>query len=273
MTNSNNPAGRLYNLFEKGKKPSYKKDRVREVWTDLLYVPKNDNSILLGRIGRVMALPPLIEKKIRQEEDIDHSVYLRWLPKVSNAFKLLNLEAPWHNFIEPIDQMTLYGLEICSEQLSRKQPELEIKTGDIEKIKNEVEKLLQEIISSDIEKNLKDFLLNHIGKIKNAIEEYEFEGVVPLQKAFESTIGAISLHPEIHEKIKSSKHREGFWTFLTRVALVLSLVVGSIQIGKDTIPLLPSPEVEIEETQKNEIKNNGENKLDNSQENSTQVII
>ena len=271
MANPNNPAGRFYNLLIQGKKPSFGKMKVREVWGQLLGVADKDSSILLRRIGKVMALPSLIEKQIKQEEDIDHSVYLKWLPKVANAFRRLNLEAPWTNFINPIDDAALYGLEICSEQLSRKQPELIIKKDEIEKIKGEVDELLHEIKSSNIDKDLKEYLTTHIEDIKNAIEEYEFEGIAPIRKAFESTVGSIYIKPEIYQKIKNTKHNKKFWTIIARVALILSIAVGTIQIGKDTIALLPGPETNVEESMHKETKQKKEGKSEDSQNNTIQT--
>lgn len=250
MANSNNPAGRFYNLLHNGKKPSYRKNKVREVWANLLGVPANDSSMLLVRLGKIMAIPSQIESKINQEENIDHSVYLKWLPKVNKAFRTLNLEANWSTFIDPIDEAVLYGLEICSEQLARKQPESVIKEEALKDIKNEVEGLLKEIRSSNIDSDLKNYLIGQLENIINSIYEYDFAGVVPLQKAFESTVGSISLHPELHEKIKKTNYSKKFWTVMRRVALVLAIAVGGIQIGKDTVALLAEPHTVTEDLHK-----------------------
>lgn len=271
MANPNNPAGRLYNLLKEREKPSFQKMKVRDVWCVLLGVGVNDTPILLRRIAKVIALPSLIEQQIKQNENIDHSVYLKWLPKVANAFKRLNLEAPWTNFIKPIDDTVVYGLEICSEQLSRKQPETIIKYDEIKKIQGEIDELLHEITSSNIDKYLKEYLTTHIKDIMDAIEEYELEGIVPIRKALESTIGAMVIQPEIHQEIKVTKLNKKFWTILRKVALIVSLAVNTIQIAEDTIPLLPDPETNIEESLHKETNQIEEGKFKDSQSNTIQI--
>jgi len=151
------------------------------------------------------------------------------------------------------------------------QPELILKKDEIEKIKNDAEELLHEIISSNIDKDLKQCLVDHIEEIKNAIEEYELEGIVPLRKAFESTVGSISIQPKIYQKLKNTKHKEKFWTILAHVALILSIAVGTIQIGKDTIALLTAPETNVEESQHKETKQDVKDKSKGSKDITIQV--
>jgi len=245
--NLNNPAGRLLNLLSQKEKPSFAKLQAGDVWCSILGVPIKDIPTLLRRVGKIMALPSLIEEQIK-EAGLDCSIYLKWLPKVNRAFECLDLDMMWADFIGPIDETVMYGLEICSDQLSKRQPELVIRKSEIEKIKGEIDELLSEIKTSDIDKELKEYLTNHIEDIKNAIEEYELAGIVPIRKAFESTIGAIAVEPKKFQTIKGTILNKKIWTFLRNVGVILHITFTGIQLGNMIIPQLPGPETNIEES-------------------------
>ena len=66
----------------------------------------------------------------------------------------------------------------------------------------------------------------------------------------ESTIGEIVTNKNLYEKTKNAKLGPQFWKILSRVAIVVAIVVGTIQIGESVVTLLPN---NLEETQESEI--------------------
>ncbi len=245
MTEINNPAGRLLNIVNAGKqKPGEK--QAAEIWADLLSVPIQDKSLLLRRVGHVMALPFQIRERFEDLVNLDQKIYLKWLPNVEVSFSMLNFKIAWKQFIERFDPSIMYGMEICSDLLSRESPEQTAEENLLADLKNIVEELLQSIESEELAPDLRVFIYEHLIKIKYSIEEYQIQGITPLKEEFQSIVGSVTLNPELYKKSQDTKLGRKFWEAMGKLALVVTVTVGVIQIGKDTISLLPSGESSVE---------------------------
>ena len=88
MTQTNNPAGRLLNIINAGKRLPGDKQSA-ENWAQLLTVPIEDKSLLLRRVGYVMALPSQIRDQFEELHNLDKKIYLKWLPSVEASFSIL----------------------------------------------------------------------------------------------------------------------------------------------------------------------------------------
>ncbi len=213
-----------------------------ESWAQLLDVPKEDTGLLLRRIGHVMTLPAAIKVAMSNIEDLDHRVYLKWLPRVVASFGVLNFQMQWKQFIDRFYGEVMYGMEICSDRLSREIPE---KTADEKLISNLLEKvneMLSEVEKSGHEGSTWVFIRDHLIQIKEAIEEYKIRGIKPLEAAFENTVGAVVLKPEIYKESQKTEMGKRFWQIMGYLTLVVTITVGTIQIGKDVVSILPPPD-------------------------------
>lgn len=234
----NNPAGRLLAIINAGKTQP-KKKIAAEIWGTLLEVAPEDRTLLLERVGSVLSLPSKIRTEISQIKDVNGSVYLKWLPTVERSFRSINFDAPWQQFIDIIDEAAIYGMEVCSELLSRMTPEKVIDIGSMDTLKVQIDELLSSLNEHDLDLDIKKFIYDHLTKIKFAIEEYRINGTVPLEGAFHSVLGALVITPEIYTKTKDTDIGKGFWGVMGKLALLVTITVGAIQIGKDTIDLIP----------------------------------
>lgn len=251
MAVSNNPAGRLHALLSEGK--SKQKDkRASEIWAELLNVPKEDTGLLLRRVGHVMTLPSRIKEAMSYVDDLDHSIYLRWLPRVESSFSILNFQMAWKQFIERFDGEVMYGIEICSDRLSRDRPEKVVDESRLESLYGKVNALLGELESIDLEPGTWFFIYDNLVKIKEAIEEYKVQGIKPLEAVFEQTIGEVVLMPEKYQRSQKSEEGRKFWEVMGYLAIVVTITAGTIQIGKDAVSILPPPDEESTEQPENE---------------------
>ena len=245
MTETNNPAGRLLNIINAGKKAPGDK-QAAEIWAELLTVPISDNSLLLRRVGYVMALPSQIREQFEELNNLDKKIYLKWLPSVEASFSILNFQMPWKQFIERFDGSVIYGMEICSDLLSRERPEKVAEEDLLSELKNAVDELISKSNSEEIEIDLRKILYGHLLRIKLAIEEYQIRGIVPLEEEFHTVLGEVVLNPDIYKESKRSGFGRKFWDTMGKLALVVTVTVGAIQIGHETISLLPTGEDSID---------------------------
>lgn len=250
MAVSNNPAGRLHALLREGQ--SKQKDKpASEIWAEILNVPKEDTGLLLRRVGHVMTLPSGIKEAMSYVDDLDHSIYLRWLPRVEASFSILNFQMAWKQFIERFDGEVMYGIEICSDRLSRDRPEKVADESLLESLLKKVNDLLGELESIDVEPGTWFFIYDNLVKIKEAIEEYKVQGIKPLEAVFEQTIGEVVLTPEKYQSSQKTEKGQKFWEVMGYLALVVTITAGTIQIGKDAVSILPPPEEESTEQPEN----------------------
>ena len=254
MKTSNNPAGRLHSLLVEGKGQGRQDKSISKVWAEILEVPHADKGLLLRRVGQVMALPSSIKEAMSYIDDIDHSIYLRWLSQVESSFSILNFDMQWKNFIDKFNGEIMYGIEICSDRLSRERPEKTANEELLASLSEKVNELLSELDSAELSGNAWLYIHDHIVRTKEAIEEYRIRGIKPLEEVFQHAVGGVVLNPEIYQESQRTQQGKRFWEIMGYLALVVTITVGSIQIGKDVVSLLPSPETEDKANEKNIIR-------------------
>lgn len=250
---ANNSASRLLDLIEAGKKE--KKERPSsEAWSNILNVPTTDKGVLLARIGHAMALPDLIRSEIEQLDHVNHDLHLKWLPKVEASFSVLNFQLQWKHFIERFDGEIIYGIQICADALSRQRPEKVAQPELLQSLLKQVVELLDEVPNAELPPDLRNFIYEHLSLVRNAVEEYKIRGIKPLETEVERLTGVISLSPWLWSRSHQSEVGRRFWKVMGNLAVVTTIVVGQIQIGKEVFDIfsgelqadpLPRPPIEI----------------------------
>jgi len=237
MATANNPAGRLYNLLVEARKQPPGTE-ARKVWALLLHVESNDTPTLLRRLARVLEVPALIRERVARQQSVNRALLLEWMPSVELALSNVTLGGPWKSFLGHFDEKTMYGLNLCSDILSRHCAETIIDEGELENIGQEVGTLIEEISGARIEEDVKQFMLDHLAAITDALNDYWIAGATPLRKALESSVGAIVLDSSIISKVNAAPHGSRFWTIVGRVGVVLSIAWNALQLSGRATALL-----------------------------------
>ena len=126
MNEANNPAARLNTILKEGRGQSRTEGSI-SVWHRLLMVPKDNMSIFYHRLGLVVNLSHIIETQIKCIKNINQQLYLKEIPVVHRAFEKLNLQASFSGFIDQITDTVIYGVDFCSDLLSKQFPEKTIR--------------------------------------------------------------------------------------------------------------------------------------------------
>lgn len=118
--------------------------------------------------------------------------------QLNTAFLNLSLQGSWGKFIDPIDQHVIDGLlsistimdfhpndyHLHSENLSNEQ---------LQSLKDQANKLLEDVVSSDFPEDLKIFIVSHVRKILEAIDDYRISGAMPIIENIEGVFGHVGL--------------------------------------------------------------------------------
>jgi hypothetical protein len=243
MENSNNPAGRLHALLHEGQSKQ-KNKAASEILAEILEIPKEDTGLLLRRVGHVLSLPSSVKEAMSYIDDLDNNIYLRWLPRVETSFTTLNFQVPWKQFIDRFDGEIMYGIEICSDRLSKERPEKTTDEKSLVNLLGKVNELLSELNNTELDGNVWFYIYDHLIKIKEAIEEYKIRGIKPLEAVFEQAVGGVVLSPELYKNSQKSPNGKRFWEVMGHLAIVVTITAGSIQIGKEIVSILSPPQAD-----------------------------
>ena len=224
-----NPADRLLAILEEGMR--YKRDtNCRNVWQALLGVQDN-NSLLLSRIGRLMELPGEIISSLKECYPEQGNTWSHWESQVNTAFMQQNLNGQWQGFIGQIDDQSINTLRLTSSLLELKSKIKNIPEEDLDKFKSTLLDLMDQVLQSDIDFELKKYLVRSIRRLINSIEEYKLTGAVAICDAIESTVGHAWLSPAFGEFLKTTDLGKKF-------ASTLSVMADAITVATPLIPAI-----------------------------------
>jgi hypothetical protein len=250
MKNLNNPAARLHALLHKAKQNADLRNKPStEAWSMLLNAATNNQALMLKRLGGVMELPSIIKARIENLAEVEHDLYLRWLPKVEEAFRANHLAGGFNGFIDKIDDTTLLGIEHCAAILSRRDPDPEIKPEELESLRQRVDGLIKETTEAEIDTDLKRFVLKHLFAIRNAIDEYQVFGSKPLVTAFGEAVAAVYTDPQTAIKASTSPQGIKFWKCVAGLSVLLTVGDQGLKLTEGVLKLLQPPHDTVIEVQ------------------------
>jgi len=226
--NYDNHAARLLSLIKQGKEIS-SSEKCRDAWKILL---GGDNATLMKRLGRVMELPELTINAMRENFPHQVSSCSHWEERVQEAFLGQNLNGQWGTFIGCIDSHSINYLQLVSDLLQSKSNTKPIIDTDINQIRDEIEKILLDCIDSDIDIDVKKFLVRNLRKIINSIEEYHLTGSLPLLDAVDSAIGHAHLNKSYKNFLTDTELGKHLLNTLSAMANVVTVAVGLPQLNQ-----------------------------------------
>lgn len=245
----NNPAGRLHSLLTRARKiaPNTKNG---DAWQQMLDMPGRDDTLLLQRIGTVFALPEETRRAVLTLENVNHKNLLYWTPGVHQA--LVNsqpLGAQWNAVREALtDQGIFVSLDYCSDQLSRFRPEPEIEPEAVREIQKHTQDLYDEVLSAEIDEDLRVLLLTHLRDMQTALADYQIKGAAGLSRAAHAAMGDIRMQPApLKVKVLASELGRRAMAIFRGTAMVVQFGANVLRItdGSEALNewLLESPPV------------------------------
>lgn len=253
MANINNPAGRLLNILLEAKSIAAKDQKlsVQAVWAILFNVERNELSMILKKLSKVLELPDLIRMEVNSVKNIDPKISLKYFKRVEEILSSVTFNTNMNSFLNQIGDKELYSLEVCDDLLSKSRPEINIEEDKFNQIINSAKNLLNEIKDANINQELKDFLSSKLEDIIEAMMDYKIVGIETIRETITSIIGDATLKQEIMKRDKKTKYQKSFWEIVLRLSIIISLITNSTELGTYITPLLgestPQEAVIIEE--------------------------
>ncbi|NWF36065.1 hypothetical protein [Mariprofundus sp. KV] len=224
MSERNNPASRLHSILEESKDGQHRQKSVMQMWADVFEINLEEPDGPLRLIGQLANLKALIHE-VREKisgMDVRQSLYLKHFEKIENATRIDQLGAAWSTSESQLSEATMDSLEHCSELLSSAFSEDDISESIVE-IKDKVENLSEEVIASDLDEPIKNFILKELEVIRRGIFDYRLKGASGLRESVATTIGDFMLSPDVSQ----STNDKGFLSKLKTLIVDTEKITSS----------------------------------------------
>ena len=225
--NQDNPAGRLLNILKAGKQVNTDAN-CRETWRKLLLA--NGDAEILSRLGLLMELSNEAAVKIREDFPNESGAVNHWSSQLTGAFFSQNIQSTWQSFISNIDQHSLNYLASHSTLLALTSTTKPVADEDIMKIKDKLVEISDEILESEINIEIKKYLIRYLRKIITSIDEYFLTGALPILEAVETTIGHAHVDKEYKNFLLDTDLGKQLLDTLAATANVVTVAVGLPQL-------------------------------------------
>lgn len=238
---SDNPAARLLKILQDGKEIKAEV-KCRDAWNNLLGVERSEPALLMSRLGKLMELPDLIIKDIKENYPNQKNSHKHWSLKVNAAFMQQNLNGVWKEFITHIDDHTISYLSMSADLLDMKTSTQIISESELSDIRNKVDELLNEAIGLDLDQNFRSYIIHYLRKIITAIDEYRISGAIPISEVIESTFGHAFVDENYRKSMSGTEFGAKVVSVLGAVAATVTIAVGLPQLPDTFQYLLGQPE-------------------------------
>ena len=246
---SNNPAGRLYQILLEVQKQQNNGEPMQKVWARIFELDGQDTEEVFRAYLELLKLLKSAREAVEQLPDVDPDLYLKPFEQLERAFTVSSVATNLQSFKQHLTEGTMTALRFCAYALSKVSNETEVSKEALRELREKVEALISEVLSSEFQYELRIFLIERLEEIRRAIIYYRVNGTKGLRRALETTIGASYLwvHSEgsiefdsEEKRVKWSKIGEEFKNIILEVAKSVVPEVAKALIST-RFPILPEP--------------------------------
>ena len=238
MASPDNPAGRLYEIQDRACSFAQPNRPIKEVWAQVLGGYPADNGSLYYPLSQLIQLTQNAKKSVQQLTDVDQTLYLKPFENIERAFATTNLDQPWSEFKDRVDDATMIALRFVSDALSRMGTEDVIDPEVLSDLQSDVGSLLEKVLQSDLPDELKTVLIESLEDIRGAILEYRIRGADGLRRVLESSVGAVLRQREQTQRIHEEKELKVIFDFLGILRELDKLVAVSLKAKELVAPVV-----------------------------------
>lgn len=222
-----NPAGRLLLILKQGKNIPAHRNCI-EVWFEIL---KTDNHTdMFCRLGILMQLIKETASIVLEEFPDEGEAVGHWSGQLKSAFINCTLQGQWASFIQHIDTHSLNYLASESKLLNLKSNTKSVIDTDIQIIRDDLSNIYDDVLSSDIDIEVKKYLIRYLRKILTGIDDYFLTGALPILEAVETAVGHANIDKKYKTFLTDTEFGKKILDTLAATANVVTVAVGLPQL-------------------------------------------
>lgn len=227
-----NPAGRLHALLTQIRKV----DGAQSIERTLVYVLDVEGGyghVLFRRIADMVDLVRHAEEAVRQIDDVNHDLHLRW---VEPANKLMNwagqLPAASQHMQSCFEEAHFWSLEHCADLLHRQATETVLESESIDGLISLVREAIDAILGDeDMPVALRLHLVARLRDVEMALQGVRITGYAGVQQAMEAFTGAVVMAPEA----RASEPTKRWWERIRDAISAASSSAKEISEGAESV--------------------------------------
>lgn len=245
---SNNPAGRLYQILSEVTKQRNDHESMQTVWARIFGLEESNAEEIFRAYVELLRLLKTAREAVEQLPDIDPNLYVKPFERLERAFTVSSITTNLGSFKRHLTEGTMTALQFCAHALGKVSDEPEVSQATLRKLREQVEALISEVLSTELQYEIRVFLVERLEEIRRAIIYYRINGTRGLRKALETTIGAsyLLVHSGRSIEFEDEKKRESwkrigkaFANVVMEIAKIVAPEVAKALIDSN-LPILPS---------------------------------
>ena len=230
---NNNPAARLHFILEKSRATEVRNKPMMEGWRTVLSLPNTmDDLTTMQKLGGLFSLTQVVSDHITKYPDLDHNLYLGWRNDLCNSFKQINFSAKFNAFSSTLSDSLLINIQFCAHELGKRKPEKVIEEAQLQELKDEASKLYDQILESDLDSEISEYLADLTYRFVDAIDNYLITGSLGIQRALDSAVGTVITTNKIATSSKETSEGKAFWNIAGKTAILLNLAKTVMELGE-----------------------------------------
>lgn len=234
----NNPAGRLVAVV-RSLQAANGQLAAKEIWAAVLQVPST-GARLFAQLAKFMALVDTTERIVRALPSGGRGIdlYLRYLPELRAVGSYTNLDTAWSNYAKPhLRPEVVDSLEYLDDFLKSTYAEPIINKQELLDIREQTGELLEEVRQAEIPIAIKDYIIETLEAILQAVDDCPLLGVQPLQDALNRAVGAAALRDEVREDGGGNEWVKKTFDVLKKIGTLLQVPAATLQIATGFLAL------------------------------------
>lgn len=226
---NDNAASRLFELLSQAKSIDQNMQSAR-AWRRLLRT--DDSSLLLSRLGKMIALPEEISAALSNSTDTSPAVVGHISRQFYTAFSSHGFENKWEIFVARIDSHMLNYLTLASTLLETQAKTRRLEDSELDELRAEFQDLLERTRTSELPPRLKSYVVSQLHSLISALDNYFITGAEPILDRIEATIGHAHIDSEYKGFLKDHELGKSLLDCLGAAANVVTVAVGIPQLAQ-----------------------------------------
>ncbi len=181
-----NPAARLLDILIEARDQS-RSENTLAVWGKL-FKTSNNVALTYERLAKMMRLSEETHKVMLALFPKQSRPTYFWKSTLDKAFQQQNMLSGFHTFVDNINDTAIDHLTSAVDLLDLKIPD-PISSADVDSHIETLNTLILEVLDSDLELKVKEYLVRSLRLIVTALQEYRLGGKIPVTDAIEQALG------------------------------------------------------------------------------------
>jgi hypothetical protein len=238
---TDNPAARAFRVL-KAIEAMPNTTETKKAWREALGIKGNDEGPLLIGLGQFIAVTTEAVELMNDRYPPLKSQTTTWHRTFTKAMQEQVLTSHISTFTSRYSSASNDFLQVMNQMLAIDSPP-EIDGLVILDFQQAISNLIKEVISSDVEIKVKEYLVKSLRKVESALDNYRFTGVVPVLESIEIVAGHMFTDSNFKKSLDADLGYKVFST-LGAVADGVSIATGAppslwAQLGEGLKGLLP----------------------------------